>query len=266
MISLKELQSTFIEAMFKGPNSAAVTELGQLLCDHRQLTAEQQITIYRNSIIGCMINALRQTYPVCDQLVGDQFFDAMATQFIYQQPSQSPDLGDYGAPFADFISAFKPTAELPYLADIARLEWAWKQAFSAVDHRGLDLQAVAQLLAQLDEQQQQILRFQLPPGSSLIESAYPIAKIWQMNQDDDDSDGAIDLSAGGDKLLVWRQDFDMRIDRLNSAQWRFLSAIQQDRPFIDICDSFADDPLVAIETLMPACVQQGWIADIRLPH
>ena len=261
MVPLQQLQNMFMDALFKEPNGPAVTQLGQLLSKNKRLTAEEQITIYRNSVFGCMVNALRHTYPVCNKLVGDKFFDAMATQFIHKHPSLSPDLNNYGEAFADFIASFKPAAQLVYLPDMARLEWAWERAFCAADHQGLDLQA----LSQFDERQQSLLHFQLPPGSSLITSAYPIEKIWQMNQDDDGIDDPINLQEGGNHLLVWRQNFDMRIDPLNDDQWQFLCAIQQDQPFIDICDMFANNNLISVETLMPACVQQGWIADFSLP-
>ena len=261
MIPLQQLQGVFMDALFKEPNNPAITQLGQFLSDNKQLTAEEQITIYRNSVLGCMINALRQAYPVCNKLVGDTFFNAMATPFIYKNPSLSPDLGHYGECFANFIANFKPVAQLVYLSDIARLEWAWECAFSAVDHRGLDIQS----LSQLNEQQQSLLHFHLPPGSSLLTSEYPVAKIWQVNQDDYQSDDNINLDEGGNKLLVWRQDFDMRIDFLNDAQWQFLNAIQRDHSFIDICDTFANNDSVPVEMLMPTCVQKGWIADFRLP-
>ena len=259
-VSLQQLQTLFMDAMFKNPDNPAVNQLGQLLSDNKQLTAEEQITIYRNSVIGCMIHALRQTYPVCNRLVGDEFFDAMAKQFIYKNPSLSPDLGDYGQSFADFISDFEPAEELVYLPDVARLEWAWEKAFGAIDHQGLDLQA----FSQLDAQQQSALHFHLPPGSCLIASAYPITKIWQINQDDYQGNEAISLDEGDERLLVWRQGFDMRIDSLNDDEWRFLSAIQQDRAFIDICELFAEDESVSVEALLPTCVQRGWIADFTL--
>ena len=258
-IPLQQLQRLFMDAVFKGANDPAVDQLGPLLSKNQRLTTEEQITIYRNSVIGCMIHALRQTYPVCNKLVGEQFFDVMATQFIHKHPSLSPDIGNYGESFADFIADFKPAKALVYLTDIARLEWAWERAFRAVDHPGLDLQS----LGQCDAEKQNSLHFQLSPGSHLIASDYPIAKIWQLNQDDYQGDETIDLDRGGDKLLIWRQGFDMRIDLLNDDEWQFLSAIQQDRAFIDICEIFAEDDAVNIETLMPICVQRGWIADFK---
>ncbi len=62
-------------------------------------------------------------YPVCCQLVGEIFFNATALSFINQCPCLSPDLGDYGKQFPDFIANFEPVKHLPYLSDVAHLEW-----------------------------------------------------------------------------------------------------------------------------------------------
>ena len=261
MIPLKQLQHLFMDTLFNQPDNVAIAQLEAQLSDNKQLTAREQIAIYRNSVIGAMISALRQTYPVCNKLVGDRFFEGMATQFIRDNPSLSPDLGDYGETFADFIANFEPASKLIYLADVARLEWAYERGFCAVDHHGLDLQA----FSQLSEQQQSEVHFHLPPGSSLLTSAYPIAQIWQTNQEDNRNDNNVSLSQSGDKLLVWRQHFDMRIDALEDDQWHFLCAVQQNQAFIDICERFADNSAVAVEALLPICVQQGWIADFSLP-
>ena len=59
MTSLQQLQGIFMDALFKEPDNIAITQLGEFLSDNKQLTAEEQITIYRNSVLGCMIGALR---------------------------------------------------------------------------------------------------------------------------------------------------------------------------------------------------------------
>jgi len=258
MSQLNQLQSLFMDAVFDGPeNNPAIAQLSQYLTDKPQLTAEQQIAIYRDSVLGGMTSALNQIYPVCNKLVGDEFFDFMAAQFIYRSESLSPDLGDYGERFADFIADFKPAAELVYLADVARLEWAWHQAFNAADSQGLNIHQ----LSQLNDEQQSQLMFKLPPGSSLIHSDFPINKIWQVNQDDYIGDDTINLDDGAVMLFVWRQGYTMRIDSISDDQWLFLSALKNNQSLVDICSYFADNTAVNIEALMPVCVQQGWIAD-----
>ena len=62
----------------------------------------------------------------------------------------------------------------------------------------LDLVALAQVPAE----QQGELHFQLHPAARLLESVFPILRIWQVNQDDYAGDPSVDLTAGGLKLLA----------------------------------------------------------------
>ena len=258
MSSMQHIQSLFMDAIFKGQdNNPAIGVLGGYLLASEALDPYQQIAIYRNSVIGGLCTALAQIYPVCRKLVGDAFFDFMATAYIEQHPSTSPDTGDYGEQLSDFIATFKPAESLVYLPDVARLEWAWHRAFHAADHDGLDMTR----LARLDGQQQASLVFTLPPGSTLIISSYPIDRIWLANQDDNETDDVINLDQGGIRLLVWRQDYTMRIDTLSAHEWQFLDAIKQHQNFVQACNSLSRHPQLDITSLLARCIQQGWIAD-----
>lgn len=258
MNQLHQIQSLFMDAIFNGPDdNPAINQLGHYITEKNNLTQEQQINIYRESVIGCMVTALTQIYPVCHKLVGDRFFDFMSTQFIYHNKSVSPDLADYGKHFDRFISSFKPAADLVYLPDVATLEWTWHKAFNAADHNGLDIQK----LSMLTKDQQETLRFSLPPNSYLIESDFPIHKIWHANQNNSETDETINLDEGVIKLLVWRQHLSMRIDTLEDDEWLFLSAIKNNQSFIKICQTFEQYPDINIETLLPQCIKKGWVAD-----
>ena len=63
--------------------------------------------------------------------------------WIVAQPSPSGDLNDYGGAFADFLAAYPHAVELPYLADVARLEWLVQAVYYAADAGPADLSALA---------------------------------------------------------------------------------------------------------------------------
>src|SRR5450830_2078243 len=79
-----------------------------------------RFAVYRNNVHGSLINALASAYPVTLQLVGDEFFRAMAGCYVQANPPSSPVISAYGATFSSFIQGFEPAASVPYLADVAR--------------------------------------------------------------------------------------------------------------------------------------------------
>ena len=100
---------------------------------------ERGLAVYRNNYRGNLHDTLAAAYPVVLQLVGADFFRYMACQFIEATPSRSGNLTGYGASLGDFIADFSPAKELPYLADVARLEWCYHCAFFADDATPLDV-------------------------------------------------------------------------------------------------------------------------------
>jgi hypothetical protein len=167
------------------------------------MSSEARLQIYRNHVRLSLREALRTTFPVVQRLVGEEFFAGLARQFVAAHPPSSPCLSEFGDRFPDFIAAFPAAAALPYLADVARLEWALNVAW----HSGMEPALEAAALAALDPEALAGSTLQLQPSLRLLSSAWPVAAIWRANQTGKDGSG-VDLSAGGGDLLVWRQRGD----------------------------------------------------------
>ena len=258
MITLEELQERFYGAVFAGsPDKVAVSKIRKYINNTEGLSSIDHFNIYRNSITASLNRALGEIYPVCKQLVGNNFFNAMGKEYMRKTPSRSADLANYGEDFSDFIIGFEHAADLPYLPDVARLEWAWHRAFHAADETGLNITA----LAAVSENDKDHIIFHLPVSANLIASEYPVHHIWKVNQDDYEGDQTVNLDEGGIKLLVWRKNYDMRIDPLDIHEWNLLNAIQQQTPISELCDL---DAGFEIDSLLPHCVKQGWITDYHL--
>src|SRR6204780_5612486 len=80
--------------------------------------------IYRNTCLSTLVNALRLSFPAVQRLVGAEFFDGSAREFIRRHPPANAWLNDYGAGFGGVLNAFAAAAALPFVADVARLEWS----------------------------------------------------------------------------------------------------------------------------------------------
>lgn len=113
------------------------------------------------------------------------------------------------------------------------------------------------ILAEVQYNDKEQIVFKLPHSASLISSEYPVHHIWEVNQDDYTGDQTVNLDEGGVDLLVWRKDYDMHIDPLDTEEWCLLKGIRQQRPFSELCDKAA---AYEIDILLPHCVYRGWIA------
>lgn len=258
-MQLRKLQTAMLESIFH-PFQGEVKPQ-HYISETAVFSAEQQLDIYRGSIISGISGALDNTYPVCRQLTGGDFFDAMAHEYIVNTPSLHPDLNIYGRTLAEFIDNFEPANELPYLSDIARLEWLLAEVFSAADERLGNLDE----LAYLSEQDLQKVIFQLPLASRLLQSDFPIEAVWSMHQGAEiNYDEEINLDQGGVKLIVWRDGLDMKVEILDEHQWSFLVHIQQQHNFSSICESMINDfPGVDMGHELARVIQAGWVSFFR---
>lgn len=270
--TLHQLQQQFSKAMLTTPDDAqqAIDALAPWLDTSHGLSATTHLGIYRNSIHGQFTAALGDLFPVCQRLVGERLFAALCQPYIRQHRSACADVGAYGSGFAEHIAAevasHDSLAQLPYLADVARLEWAWHQVFHGADEPPFDHPALAAVPA--DEQG--ALCFHPPAASHLLSSPYPIHTIWQHNQPDwqpePGQDEHIDLDAGGVHLLVWRSGAAMRIDPLNTAQHQLLTLLQRGMSLDELAPALAQaNPEIDLGSMLPELLQNGWIASFSLP-
>ncbi len=258
MTSMLDLQRLIRDAVFEPESDGpALAAAGKQIKPLGGITAAEHLLIYRRAILGTLVRALGAIHPVCKRLVGDEFFDAMSRVYARQTPSTSPDLGDYGESFGAFIADFEPASELVYLADVARLEWAWHRAFHAPDEDGIDITALGRV-APTDTHR---LAFRLPRSAHLLVSDYPVQRIWQVNQEDWSGDQSVDLDAGGVRLIVWRCGHEMRIDEPDAGEWSLLTELAAARTLGEIA---AAATVTDLDAVLPRCVRNGWIAGFDL--
>jgi len=222
---LHEVQRDFAASLIAGDAHAA-ERIRAANPDGGKLDAVRRLAVYRHNVFTNLRNVLGDIFPVVKRIVGEAFFVHAADQFIRTHPSHSGDLNRYGAQWPAFLAGYPHAAELPYLPDVARLEWAWHACFHAAEAATLDLGRLADVPAGLHG----ALVFRLHPAVRLLASEFPILRIWQVNQDDYSGALEIDWEQGGDHLLVRRDDaqsVEVVIQALPPAAFAFLDAMRR---------------------------------------
>lgn len=186
---------------------------------HTAAAPDKRFAVYRNNVVVSLREALAAAFPVVQRIVGDEFFAAMAGVFVRAHPPTSPLLMHYGDDLPGFLETFPPLAELPYLADVARLERARLRAFHAADATPL----AADAFAALDAQALETVRVALLPGTAIVRSAHPIVTILAMN--DGDAEPAPIAEWHGEDALVARDGFAVAVRRLPPGGAVFLDAL-----------------------------------------
>lgn len=242
--SLREVLETMHGAL-----TAGSLPQNDLIRETEELDGLDLLAIYRSSYLGIQTDALATVYPVVQALTGEDFFRAMAKSYLRDFPSTSGDLHELGDQLPNFIENFPPAESLPYLADTARLEWAWHRCFHAADRVTFNFTA----LASLTPATQATTVFQLSPDVNLLQSDYPVQLIWEANQPVHDGEVCLDTDQERHHLVIYREGYNVCMSLLDARIWQFLEAVQMGQSITTLGEKHD------IPTLLPNAIEQGWI-------
>lgn len=213
-----------------------------------------KLKIYRQNRLGRITKVLNSTYPVCATLVGENYFKQLCYHYGKRYQDNDPDITFYGRNFAEFLSDYP--AILPYLPDVAKLEWA---CFVVRMHGAINL-LNADKLKKIPQEKYAKLRFSLGHTHTLLTSDYPILTIWQAHQDCGQNIPEINLNLGGGHFLVFRREWELMIEKLNDKEFLLLSCFNQGMTFEQTwqtCDDAFSE--ISITALFAKAVAHGWI-------
>ena len=173
-LPLERLQAKFAAALID-----AAAEAGAIAdFSAAEGPVRERLALYRGNVHAAWEKALANAYPVVRALVGEEFFSALARAYGRAYPSSSGDLNRFGAMLGTYVHDFPHTRSLPYLSDVAALEWCVHEAHYARDSTGIRHEQITSLapgdlLAS---------RLALQPACRWVDAGFPIASIWRAHQ------------------------------------------------------------------------------------
>ena len=219
----------------------------------------RRFAVYRNNVAVGLIGALEARYPVSRRIAGDDLFRAMARTFVRANRPRSPVMIAYGEDFPEFAGAYLTAAEawpgLAVLADVARLENAWVEAYHAED-------ATAATVGELAALSSDCLfgtRIAFHPAARLLRFATPAASVWASAQSSDDP--AAPAEGIGEDALITRPDCDVRVRVLPPLAYDFALRLREGATLIEAAVSL-DDPTFDFGTHLIGLVDSGAVASL----
>jgi hypothetical protein len=187
-------------------------------------SAAKRYNVYRNNVTVSLIDALAAIYPAVQRITGVDFFRAMARFHVRATPPTSPLLFEYGREFPAFIEQYEHARSMPWLADVARIERVWLDAYHAEDAAPL----TADVLASFPPERLGDLVFTAHPATRIVSSAFSAVAIFAANRGEA-PEVRIDASVPEDALIT-RPDADVVVRRLPEGGAVFLSTLMSGHP------------------------------------
>lgn len=218
----------------------------------------QLLQLYRNNYVISLTEYLAASFPVCQALVGKEFMAELAKAYIKVYPPKQPEVEAYGERLAAFIEGCSQAASVPYLADMARLEWLLDRLGNLRTDRISPFPF--EELSSLQENEQSRLCFQLSEHIRWISSPYPLFSIWNGVQNAELT--SIDLQQGESILLQTMADNSVRLHRLSVNEVGLLEALQK---HLSVAEILQDETLSdSFNQHLQDWIQQGIISNFLL--
>ena len=256
-MDIETLQHDFIEAIFGGDKAPAASHV----IGDDKLTAEERFGIYSGSVHGILTQALGLTFPVCKALVGDVFYNNMCKIFIDAHPPTTSYFVEYGNQMPQFLSSFEHVKDIPYIVDVARLEWARHEVW----HQKIVAPIDFSNLASLTEEEQPKVIFKLLKTMRLIKSDYRIDELWLAHQEDaDKSLESIDLNTAV-KLFISKDQESIKISSMSETEedsvfWDFIKAVSEENTLDVLAEKFGE----SLPEHLNQAIQSGLIQSFKI--
>lgn len=125
------------------------------------------IKTYKNNLYYGIADALRETFPVVDELLTPTNFNYFSRKYLLEGKSLHFDIGKLSQGFARFLKNQPELESSPWLYDLANFEYAWEQlelGFGQLQHPKIN------------------------PTVTLLEMEYQILNVWSQRQQFFDND------------------------------------------------------------------------------
>jgi hypothetical protein len=227
------------------------------------LPAVERLDIYANMYFFRLLDCLAEDFPKLRAALGPERFHNLVTDYVLQHPSEHPSLRYLGRRLPEFVAGHAPSAGLPFLADLARLEWTRAGVFDAPDSATLTRAA----LARLPQESVGESRFRFVPAFALLRFDHEVVRYWRALDEAEADAGAADPAAvphparRKTAARVWRKDLVVYHAGLDEEEAHALELGLQGETLGRICQVLAAGLSPAQATERAGRMIQAWIED-----
>jgi len=247
---LAELQRLFVSSAFGAPDAAfvaAVTGGGRL-------SARDAVEVYRGGYTARLTEALGETFEASWRVLGDADFLAACADYARATPSTSHNLSDYGAAFPEFMKK-RHGDHAPFIAELGRLEWEFKELFHRAPHSSL---TAKELAARATEK----TVFALGTATALLSFEFKVTPIWKRDRKNETALTKNDWSGSEHVLLFKHGDNEVKHLGIDRPSYQVLTALRNGKTLEDALASADGMNETATANLFQFIAQNGLVVSV----
>ena len=249
---LAELQKQFVASLIDADKAVLNS-----ICSKGDLKPAERIDIYRTNVRTLHVSVLMNVFPVCEKILGENYFKQIAIKYVKENPSYSYDLNHYGDRFPHYLQQLigqrLELAEYQYLGDLAQLEWQIQEVYFSADKVKLNMPILQKKSAEKAGE----MVFTLQSCVSILDSNYPIAELWYMHQSDESIQKETIIDDEHQYLCVYREQYQVLLKKINSDLYLLIDQIKQKNTLAKIAEEFSDSH--RLNAALEQLIENEWL-------
>lgn len=250
MTKLASLQTAFEQYLFDGNES-----ISSYIVSTEKFHSKDRLAIYANAYQARLVETLANDYPALNCLLGDDGFRNMSAAYIQANPSCYYSLRWFGKKLPQFLWCHNDYRERPYLAELADFEWAFINAFDAVNSKVLGIDDAAEIPPECWPN----LQLTLHPSVQQVACLWNCLAVWQAMKSES---GLVDPQLMDNEVnyLIWRQGLNTNYRSLAPDEAGALRVVGQEGNFAELCELLAGWMPTDKTALRAATLFKTWLA------
>lgn len=136
------------EMRAQAPDGGAMSDVAaSFIAPNSRLSAFERLEIYNRQYWFRVLNALAEDFLALRSVLGSRRFHALSVAYLAEHPSRSFSLRNLGSRLVEWLGAHPEYAGRRHAlaVDVARIEWAFVEAFDSAEHAPLTAEQIATL-------------------------------------------------------------------------------------------------------------------------
>jgi len=258
--SLQRLLAADILRRAAGEEAGDDAELMAIVRVPLDVEARDRIAVYRDGYPGRVLDALREAYPAIANICGEGSFANLTRRYLRDREVHRSSLNDIGRRLPDHCARDPLATGLPFLADLARLEWEVLRAFHSRDEAPVDPAAFAAW--DMGDWERAVFEFQ--PSVRIVRSTWPICDLWEARRTPR-GEIDIDLTDRPQAVLVRREADDVDCVVLSTHEAVVLESLSRGATLTATLDALSESDTAAadIGPMFSSWLAAGMITAVR---
>ena len=219
-----------------------------------RLDAVERLGVYAGMYAIRLFDCLAEDFPALHAAIGHEEFHGVARDYLIAYPSEHPSLRQLGRRLSSFLETHALDDERPWLADLARFEWALLEAFDAPDADPM----AADVLRSLSGDDWAGLRLTLSPSLRTLRACAPVEQLWSAASEERELPT---LPAEPTILRIWREDLRVFHRTIDEVELAALEAVLAGATFADVCERVAREVGEEEAAGRAVALLQRWFGD-----